>query len=159
VNVKEGAMRMLALAVLLAGCGATSSLEPIDPMAGAEGQHRVRELGAIKGYNNDDPRITLAADGRDVRVRVSTYGGGCHSRGETEVETAGAGALVTPFNYTAPAGTPCTRVLRELVHETTIRFQQPGTVTVRVRGIDGSTRHAGNLAGDVITVERTIVLQ
>ena len=119
---------------------------------------RVRVLGAIAGYNNDDPRIEVVpgAD-RSVTVRVTTYGDGCYTEGETEVLVQGASALVTPYDYTAPPGTACTRILRSFAHEAVVHFAA-GTDTARVvvRGVDRRQASAANPNGDTIRVERVV---
>jgi len=154
-------MRFPAFATILLLAGCTMAIDPIDPneSTGPGGSNRVTVLGAIKGYNNDDPRIALAVNGRDVTVTVSTYGGGCHSKGVTDVQRTGMQALLTPWDHTAPPGTPCTMQLVEMRHTATVSFPQAGTATIRVRGIDAGTRHVGNMAGDTIIVERTVTLQ
>jgi hypothetical protein len=152
--------RLLLAAVLLAaGCNGAERFSPADPAAGADGAGMVTVLGAIKGYNNDDPRIDVQVNGRTVEVTVSTYGGGCHRLGATETQVVGMSALVVPFDHTAPPGTPCTRQLVEMRHRATLGFASAGTARIRVRGIDASTRHGGNMAGDTIEVERTVTLR
>jgi hypothetical protein len=149
---------ILSLAVAAACAHAGDAIT--DPLAdGVGGADRVRVLGSIKGYNQDDPRIAVSASGRTVTVSVTTYGGGCHSRGETEVSVDGLVADIVPWDYTAPAGTPCTMQLVSFTHTATVQFTSAGTATIRVRGIDASTRHAGSMTGTEITVERTVQLQ
>jgi hypothetical protein len=89
-------------------------------------------------------------------VAVTTYGDGCHRRGDTEVRVTGLVATVTPYDYTALPGTPCTRQLVSMRHTAAVTFEQAGTAQIQVRGLDGSTRHAANLVGDTLVVERTV---
>jgi hypothetical protein len=145
-------------AIVLASCTSAMDVQPDPQHAGGAGTDRVRMLGAIAGYNNDDPRITIAATGRTVVVEVTTYGGGCHSRGETEVSRTGMTAEIVPYDYTAPPGTPCTMQLLSFRHTAAIEFDQAGTATIRVRGIDGSSRSAQDVGGTEIVVERKVVL-
>lgn len=155
---------MKTIATLLVGLAvaacATSTEPGTDGLAGSTGNpDRVRVLGAIKGYNSDDPRIEVSAAGRTVRVIVTSYGGGCHSRGDTEVSVSGLTADVTPYDFTAPAGTPCTLPLLSFRHEAEIRFDRGGTALIRVHGIDASTRNAQNMEGTRIVVERQVELR
>ncbi len=142
---------LLAFSALLLGCAAigTETDDGTRPDA-------VRVMGEIKGYNNDDPRIEIVPGTRSALVRVTTYGGGCHSRGDTEVRVDGMVATVTPYDYTAPPGTVCTQPLISFIHEANISFPSSGTALIRVRGIDRSTRSAQNMIGDTITVERSV---
>lgn len=152
-------MRVLAgVALLMVAC-AHGSDEPTDPMASGQPGDRVRVMGEIGGYNQGDPQIDVRVTGRTVRVAVASYGGGCHSKGETEVSVVGMVGEVTPWDYTAPPGTPCTQPLLSFDHVATLEFAQAGTATIRIRGIDASRRHAGNLTGEVIVVERQVQLQ
>ena len=118
------------------------------------GPDRVRVLGSIAGYNDDDPQITLDPDGRNVTVAVTTYGSGCHTLGETEVEISGLEAKITPFDYTAAAGTGCDRMLRSFVHSVTLSFASEGTARIQVRGIDNR-----GSAGDTLVIERAVELR
>ena len=128
------------------------SVEIRDPLV------RVLELGSIAGYNNDDPRFTLTRDGRRVDLAVTTYGGGCHSKGITDVILNGLNADVTPYDYTAQAGTTCTRELRSFIHQASLQFAQSGAAQIRIRGIDARARTSGNPVGDTVTVVRTVEL-
>jgi hypothetical protein len=116
---------------------------------------RVRVIGAIEGYNVDDPRIsvpTTARAGQDFEVTVSTYGSGCHSKGETEVSISGRTATITPYDYTAPPGTPCTMQLVEFRHTATVRFATMGPAEVVIRG-------ESRTAQGVIDVRRSVSVQ
>lgn len=111
----------------------------------------VRVLGAIAGYNADDPRIDIVTAPGSATVRVTTYGGGCHTKGETEVLLRRREAVITPYDYTAPAGTICTLQLVWFSHETTIDFESSGPARIVVRGADHRQR-------GTITVERAVVI-
>jgi hypothetical protein len=156
-----GVMMRIGITVLatslLAACSAT---EPGD-LAGGPGdpQGRVRVVGAIKGYNQDDPRIEVSTQGRIVRLAVTTYGGGCHAQGETQVVVSGLTADVTPYDYTAPSATICTAQLVSFRHDVVISFDRGGTAVIRVHGIDAGTRTAQNPEGTKIVVERRVELQ
>jgi hypothetical protein len=151
----------LPLIALLAGCAALATAPDARSKSSASpggSPDRVQVLGAIAGFNHDDPRITVTQQDGAVTVRVTTYGGGCHSKGPTHVQVQGMEALVIPYDYTAPPGTPCTLILLGFVHEATLRFDGRGTGRVRVRGMDHSTISAANPRGDTITVERSIAV-
>jgi hypothetical protein len=147
----------VAAAIIAAACTSAMDAEP-DPHGAGVGFDRVRVLGEIAGYNQDDPRITVVASGRTVLVEVTTYGGGCHSKGETEVSRSGMTADVVPYDYTAPPGTVCTQPLLSFRHTAAIEFDRAGTATIRVRGVDRRTKSAQNMTGSEIVVERTVVL-
>jgi hypothetical protein len=123
------------------------------------GPDRIRVLGAIMGYNLDDPRIEIVQDQRTVTVRVTTYGNGCYSQGETETAVEGLEANIRPWDYTfsARSDRACPDVLLSFVHEAVLRFDDAGTVRIRVRGIDAG-QAAGGSRGEVVTVERTVAV-
>ncbi|HSJ08862.1 MAG TPA: hypothetical protein VK928_03090 [Longimicrobiales bacterium] len=144
---------ILALA-LLGAC--SSSTDPLDDggVPGPDGL--VRVMGEIKGYNQGDPHIRIDASGRDVTVRVTSYGGGCHRKGDTVVKVDGLVADITPYDRTAPPGTMCTQPLLSFEHVATVRFDRTGGARIRVHGIDASARHAGNMRGEEIVVEQVV---
>ena len=122
------------------------------------GPYQARRLGTIAGFNNNDPNITILRDGRTVTVSVTSYGGGCESKGETELAVSGLSAVVTPYDYTYSATGACTQQLKSFVHSTSIEFAEPGTAQITIRGLDGRTRSANNLIGDTLSVVRTVEL-
>lgn len=145
---------------LLTGCAQT--VEPPRALDGdtsaTQEESAVRVMGRIKGYNNDDPRVEVSSSGRTATVNVTSYGDGCYRKGETVVNVNGLVAEIVPYDYTAPAGTACTRQLVSIQHTATVEFEQAGTATVRVRGVDVSRRSSANPSGEIITVERSIQL-
>jgi hypothetical protein len=151
---------ILALFVFVVSCVALTTEPGAGPSEAdhGDGTSRIRVLGSIAGYNNDDPRIDLVPGNRSVLVRVTTYGDGCHSKGETEVQVDGMEALVTPYDYTATPGTVCTQQLVSSIHETTVPFSGSGTALLRIRGLDRSRMSAQNMIGDTIVVERSVVV-
>lgn len=144
--------RTLAVAfLLLAGCGDPHS--PWQDLVPPDGQ----VLGEIAGYNSDDPRIEVRQTRRIVEVDVTSYGGGCHSIGETKVLVSGSVADVMPFDRVAvPPGGACTLPLLSFRHRATVEFTRPGHATIRVWGIDRS-RRAG-IAGDTLVVTRVVTI-
>lgn len=152
-------MRWMALAMMvLAACQSTA--EPEITARGEEASEavgdRVLVLGTIAGYRDGDPDIGIVTSGRSATVRVTTYGGGCHSKGPTEVVVEGTEVLVTPYDYTEPAGTPCTRILNVFTHEATVTFGGPADAVIRVLGIDMSRASAEDMDGDTLVVSRTV---
>lgn len=120
------------------------------------GPDQRRQLGTIAGYQTNDPRITLVADGRTVIVSVITYGGGCDSKGETEVVVNGLSAVVTPYDYWTSTTGACTDILRSFAHSTTIEFVESGTAQIIIRGLDRRTRTPKNPDGDTLSVVRSV---
>jgi hypothetical protein len=123
--------QLLFLLPLRVACSSATALE----------SPSVRVLGAIAGYHS---------------VRITTYGGGCHRAGEIEVEVQGLEAVITPYDYTAPPGSPCTRQLIMLEHEARVSFGQRGTARIIVVGIDHRQLSTTNTVGDTLRVERTL---
>lgn len=119
---------------------------------GFTGVDQSRVLGTIAGFAAEDPRIEITPTGRQVTVAVTTYGGGCDSQGETEVEVSGLEATVEPYDYAALPGSPCNRMLRSFRHATTVRFGRSGAARIVVRGLKAPS-------GDTLTVERSVLLQ
>jgi hypothetical protein len=146
-----------AAATLLA-CGVATEPEPAG-MAGSPNVAADQQLGAIKGFMEGDPRITVRTEGRSVVVAVTTYGDGCYRKGQTHVTVSGMVADVRPYDVVPPAGTNCTRQLVAGIHEAVISFPSSGTARIRVHGYDASTRNAQNMLGDVIVVERQVVIR
>lgn len=139
-------MRSITFAAVTLLLGCSSATQPDE----------TRVLGAIAGYNQDDPRIEIVPGTASVTVRVTTYGNGCYGEGPTEVDVRGREAVILPYDYTAPPGTPCFDILNSFSHEAIVRFDGPGAARILVRGIDGSTASARNPRGDTITVERVV---
>ncbi len=141
-------MRSLALSaaalLLLLGCASATD-------AGAG-----RTLGVIAGYNDDDPRITLQAQGRAVTLTVVTYGASCDTAAGTDIELSGQSAVVSPYDI---RGRCSDKVLRLFQHTSTFAFAQAGTARVVVRGIEEDPFSGKPFTGDTIAVERTIALE
>lgn len=117
-----------------------------------------RRLGAIAGFKPNDPNVTVVAEGRTVTVSVTTYGGGCESKGETEVTVEGLFAVVSPYDYTSTTTVACPDILKSFVHSTTIQFAGPGMAQITVRGLEGGIRTV-NRPGDTLSVVRTVELR
>ena len=138
-------LSILALVVLTACSSAT------------EARDETRVLGAIAGYNDDDPRIEIATSGRTVTVSVTTYGNGCTREGPTEVNVQGMEALISPYDFEPrPGNFACPDILLSFTHEVAVQFAAAGEARIRVRG---RRLQLSPVRHDTITVERTVVLQ
>lgn len=144
-------LRTVALmsAVITLGCDSLGTVGPDE-----DG----RVPGTLEHYG-DEVRIempTTVAAGEDFTVAVFTYGDGCVSMGETEIDVQGSAATIRPYDYdaraTLPPNSACTQELRMHRHEATLRFMQPGTARVTVFGKRAPGNHA-------ISVTRMVEVQ
>jgi hypothetical protein len=89
--------------------------------------------------------------GADFQVNISTYGGGCHRQGDTEVSVSQGTRTVdvSPFDEVNVEAGVCTQELKTFSHTATVRFEQPGTAVVRVHGVRLQDRAP-------VTVTRTV---
>jgi carotenoid cleavage dioxygenase-like enzyme len=130
--IRDIPMRSILLLACLAAAALGCSGSPVDLDPNSE-----RELGFLE-YHGTPVEITVPATakaGVPFTVRVATWGGGCTAKGDTEVSVSGSTANVRPYDITATGrAAVCTDILRTLMHETTVRFDTPGTATVRVHG-------------------------
>jgi hypothetical protein len=109
----------------------------------------MRVLGSIAGYNLDDPRIEIHGGVRSALVRVTTYGGGCHRKGEVDVHVDGLVAEVAPYDYVLVGeGVVCTDILLTFQHEVTLDFKESGEAEIIVIGL--------NLHDDTVRVQRLV---
>lgn len=136
-----------ALTLTLAACASTPNANE----APREQEGR-RVLGVID-HHGDPVQVEVPAEvarGTDFQVAVVTYGGGCVSQGDTDVQIDGLSAVVAPFDIDVSGpGVFCTMELRQFRHTATLRFDRPGTATIIFRG-----RRVPE--GDVVSVERTV---
>ena len=112
------------------------------------------EIGFIKGFNLDDPRVVVPDTvdlGEPFTVTVTTYGGGCVSKGCTAVSAEGLLATVMPYDVMAQQGV-CTAILISFEHEAILQFDQTGVARVVIRG-----RQAPS--GEVISEEQSIIVR
>ncbi len=141
---------------LLVGCLGCTVLA-CSSITGEEDIERERMIGTIEFYS-DPVRIQLpdtVQRGVTFPVRVRTYGGGCIDEGDTEVKVNGLAAQVTPYDIEVthlPPGYACTADLRLYEHVGQVRFDQPGTATLIVRGRKKPEK-------TIISVERTVEVQ
>lgn len=143
-------MRSIFLLACIAGAALGCSGSPVDLDPNSE-----RELGFLE-YHGTPVEITVPATaeaGVPFTVRVATWGGGCTAKDDTEVTVSGSTANVRPYDVTATGrNAVCPDILRTLTHETTVRFDKPGTATVRVHGrVEPGSR--------TIVIKRTVAVQ
>lgn len=90
-------------------------------------------------------------------VTVTTFAGGCRRESAgTEVSVQGSTATVHPFHYLQRADI-CTDDLLLIPHTVQLRFDQPGTATVRFVG-EGNRVETGEPSRPV-TIERTLTVR
>jgi hypothetical protein len=104
--------------------------EPFDPSVTA------REVGIIV-YFTDTARFTLPATApanQPFQVVFDTFGGGCHSKGETEILMRDLTVDLVAFTYwSSPLGR-CTLDLQIMPNVATLTFPTPGTAYIRILG-------------------------
>lgn len=131
----------LALLAVLAGCSVIT------------GPDESRRVGVIDFH--DQPVEVAVPDtvsaGVDFEVSAVTYGGGCVSADDTEVEVDGLFAQVVPYDLHRRQEA-CPDVLRTFEHRALVRFDEPGTAEVRVVG----RREPGN---SLAVVVRQVVVE
>jgi hypothetical protein len=135
-----------ALLVLLALAGCKGLLGP----------DYVSRLAVIEFTESDSVVVEVPATvtrGVVFEVAITTYGGGCVRQGDTQVEVSGLTANVEPYQLVvADEDVICTQELRTFRNVAQLRFNQAGTGRIRFHGLS-------RIAGDTITVERTVVVQ
>lgn len=120
---------ILVLTALAAAC--TSSTEPIPGST-------VRRPATLEHFG--DPAIisspSSARVGVPIDVVFTTYGGGCISRAETDLEVVALDAQIRPFQdeYIPRANEACTAELRVESNTVTLTFNAAGTARIRVFG-------------------------
>jgi hypothetical protein len=131
-----------AVAALLAACSTGT-----DPLGG-------EQLGFIQAPPDGTAKVTVPATaerGQPFEVKVITVGGGCVSEGPTRTRTQGMTAEVRPYDV-HNGSVVCTADVRLFEHTATLRFDTPGTATVRIVG-------AGEPGAGPITITRTVTIQ
>jgi hypothetical protein len=84
-------------------------------------------------------------------VRVSTYGDGCISLDDTEVNITAGGAEITPYDRRHPP--KCTSNFLVFKHEAQVRFNTLGLKTILVNG-----RSRDGLPGSEQVVQKTFTM-
>jgi hypothetical protein len=120
-------MRFAALGLALLAAGCTSIV----------GSREEREVGVVLGLAGGTPAIevpTTVQVGQDFTVTIRTgWRNGCARQDGTEVRVQGASATITPYDRITE-GAVCTQATQEFVHSATLRFAQPGTARLLIRG-------------------------
>lgn len=136
------AIRLCAAAALLAACSTAT-----DPIGG-------EQPGFIQILEDGAAQVTVPATaqrGQPFDVTVTTVGGGCISEGPTRTRMQGMTVEVRPYDV-HDGNVACTPNILLFEHTATLRFDTPGTATVRIRG-------AGNQGSEPVTVTRTVTVQ
>ncbi|HEV3051724.1 MAG TPA: hypothetical protein VGX50_15570 [Longimicrobium sp.] len=131
-----------AAAALLAACSTGT-----DPLGG-------EQLGFIQAPPDGAAKVTVPATaerGQPFEVKVITVGGGCVSEGPTRTLVQGMTAEVRPYDVNSGREV-CTADVRLFEHTATLRFDTPGTATVRIVG-------AGEPGAGPVTVTRAVTVQ
>jgi hypothetical protein len=125
--------RRTVLVPLSLGAAAACSLITVDEV------RRERQPAVIRFYS--DPMFVQIPEvvdrGTDFEVAVRSFGNGCVDQGDTEVSVAGGVGEVRPhdiFVTHMPRNFACPDILRVHLHRATLRFDQSGAATIRVRG-------------------------
>lgn len=138
-------MRFAALGLALLTVGCTSILGPSEE----------REVGVVLGLAGGVPAIEAPATvqaGEDFTVTIRTgWRNGCARQDGTEVRVQGASATITPYDRITE-GAMCTQATQEFVHTATLRFAQPGTARLLIRGRAAHTEGAQ-------TIERSVTVR
>ncbi len=113
----------IVVALLIVGCSG-----PTDP-----GPDLAPAL--ISGFNDDDPRITLALTGSTLTVEIHSYGNACRSKGEVRVSVDNGARSVefSPFDW-EQRDRICADILLTFEHLTTVDLSEAGDWEVAVIG-------------------------
>ena len=134
-------MRLLPLGLTLLAAGCGSILGPDEK----------RVIGVIGDGSSIEVPTTVRA-GQDFTVTIRTgWRNTCAREDGTEVQLRGASATVTPCDRVTEGGT-CGQAPQQFTHVATLRFSQPGTAVVNIRGRPSSDAPAR-------TIQRTVTVQ
>lgn len=98
-----------------------------------------------------------ATAGTPFRVTIATQGDGCFRGGRTSVVQTGARVEIEPMDYIpTPPPENCNSIERRFQHHVDLRYEQPGSVTVMVRGVRQWVQ-TGPL--DTVTVQGTVIVR
>ena len=119
-------------------------------------ERSAEEQPAVLEHYGDPARVSVpdsARAGEPFTVELASYGGGCVRKGRTDVANEGMTADIRPFDYHNTArNVVCTAELSLYRHDVTVRFDRPGTATIRVHG-----RRMPN--GEPVVITRTVVIR
>ena len=124
-------MRLLVSTLMIALLALSSRCGPTEP----EGLER--QPGTLEFYG-DSARIHVpdsVTAGTAFEVRVTTYGGGCMQKGETDVYVRGRIAEIRPYDYEPTGrGRVCPDILVLYNHTVLLTFSEPGEGIIRIYG-------------------------
>lgn len=113
------------------------------------GPEYVIEVGEIVRVNGNYDIVVPAtvAVGAEAAVSVTTLGSGCVTLDSTAVQRDSAAADITPYDLRRIPGENegCTLMAVPLVHQASVRFDEPGTKTLRFHG-----RRETSIAGEPV---------
>ena len=130
-------------------------------VAACDGSRTVREEGVISSYGDTDGVIlvpdTVRAD-ETFTVTIQTFGDGCVEAADMEVVVTGDLAVLTPYDLITIPGRneACPQIGKRPKHTAQITFEEPGSVTLRVKGM---LRDNANPDGIMTTIEKTIQVE
>lgn len=102
---------------------------------GLLGPDEDERVGLLELYDDVAPIWVPRSVERGERFAVNFYtlGGGCTSRGRTELSVDDLEASITPYDIDSGRGT-CADIIGFLDHTIWLRFDLEGTATIRVHG-------------------------
>lgn len=125
----------LAAALLAVACSSPSA-EPLRD--GRESEAAARQQPSYIAHPGAAADVEVPATvraGEPLTVQVVTFGNGCNAVGGTDVVVRALEADVLPWDLDhSSEKVDCPDLLRTFRHSATVRFEQPGTATVRVNG-------------------------
>jgi hypothetical protein len=129
----------LGLALLVAGCGTIF------------GPDEERVIGIIGNDLGIEVPASVQA-GQDFTVTIATgWRNTCAREDGTEVQLQAASATVTPYDRVTEGGM-CGQAPQQFTHIATLRFSQPGTAVINIRGRPSHKEGAR-------TIQRTVIVQ
>jgi hypothetical protein len=89
------------------------------------------EIETATGEKSNLLAPAVAQAGRDFKVTIYTYGGGCESQGDSENT-----AIVKVYDFTTATSlsSVCTMQLKLFPHTVTLRFAKPGEAIIKIVG-------------------------
>lgn len=132
----------IAMAFVIAGCSASSSIAPYDEAKSFEDEltgeaGEFRRLAWIHFGQGADTVVfqvpASAKAGVPVEAAITTYGGGCIKEDTTVVSVSGMSAEIVPIQLVRMQGA-CTAELRVTRRSVKMVFPEAGVATVRVTG-------------------------
>jgi hypothetical protein len=94
------------------------------------------EFETARGKESNLLAPAVAQAGRDFKVTIYTYGGGCESKGSEEVTVSENNAIVEVYDFTTATSLSsfCTMQLKQFPHTVTLRFEKPGEAIIKFVG-------------------------